>query len=85
MSPSGPFALNLSTQSRTICGPTPPFSAAVARLAAGEPVERMRDYRAGTMFVRISLDQITTLERFEALATHGEWKPAGDDHVPAPL
>lgn len=59
--------------------------AAVARLAAGEPVEPMRSYRAGTMFVRISLDQITTLARFEALATHGEWKPEGDDHVAAPV
>lgn len=44
---------------------------AVARLALGERVEPMRDFRAGTMFVRISLDQVTTIDRFERIASTG--------------
>jgi len=45
--------------------------AAVARLAAGEAVEPMTEYRVGTMFVRISLDQIVPLEDFEQMSTLG--------------
>lgn len=44
---------------------------AAARLAAGEAVEPSDRYRVGTMFVRISLDQIADLSDFEALATFG--------------
>lgn len=45
---------------------------AVAELAAGRPVKPMREYRVGTMFVRISLDQITDLEGFSRISTAGE-------------
>lgn len=45
---------------------------AVAELAAGRPVAPMREYRVGTMFVRISLDQITDLEGFSRISTAGE-------------
>lgn len=53
--------------------------AAVARLAAGEEVEPMREYAAGTMFVRISLDQIADLSDFEAIATRGELHRNSED------
>lgn len=43
---------------------------AVACLAAGRPVA-LDDYRVGTMFVRISLDQIADLSVFRALAEAG--------------
>jgi carbamoyl-phosphate synthase large subunit len=46
--------------------------AAVARMALGEPVAPSTDYRAGTMFVRISIDQITTLDDYQALVSLGE-------------
>ena len=46
--------------------------AAVMRLASGELVEPMTEYRAGTMFVRISIDQIASLEDFQAIAQFGE-------------
>jgi len=45
---------------------------AVAQLASGEVVKPMSDYRAGTMFVRISLDQIVDLEDFGQLTSLGE-------------
>ncbi|HJK89820.1 MAG TPA: ATP-grasp domain-containing protein [Polyangiaceae bacterium LLY-WYZ-15_(1-7)] len=45
---------------------------AVAKLAMGEAVEPLRDYRVGTMFVRISLDQIATLETLQQITTAGE-------------
>lgn len=45
---------------------------AVAELAAGRAVAPMRDYRVGTMFVRIALDQITDLEGFSRISTAGE-------------
>lgn len=45
---------------------------AVAQLAAGEAVEPLPDYRAGTMFVRIAIDQIATMADFEEIALHGE-------------
>lgn len=44
---------------------------AVARLALGEKVAPMRDFKAGTMFVRISLDQVTSIDRFEQIASTG--------------
>jgi carbamoyl-phosphate synthase large subunit len=46
--------------------------AAVARLALGQSVAAMRDYAVGTMFVRISLDQIAPMSKFEQIATTGE-------------
>ena len=45
---------------------------ACMRLAAGQPVEPMTEYTAGTMFVRISIDQIASLEDFQAVAQFGE-------------
>lgn len=44
----------------------------VARAALGQPVSPRREFRAGTMFVRISLDQIALLSDYAALATTGE-------------
>ncbi len=44
---------------------------AVARLARGEAVAPMTEFRAGTLFVRISLDQIASMADFQALATGG--------------
>ena len=46
--------------------------AAVARLATGETVAQMTDFRAGTMFVRISIDQIARLEDFQKIVSTGE-------------
>ncbi|MCB9680074.1 MAG: ATP-grasp domain-containing protein [Alphaproteobacteria bacterium] len=46
---------------------------AVACLARGAPLPDLSTYTVGTMFVRIALDQITTLDTFRALATEGEW------------
>jgi len=45
---------------------------AVARLAAGEKVARLTDYRVGTMFVRIAIDQVATLEDLQRISTTGE-------------
>lgn len=45
---------------------------AVLQLALGRKVAPMTEYRAGTMFVRISLDQIADLADFQQLATTGE-------------
>lgn len=45
---------------------------AVVRLAAGLPVAPLADYKVGTMFVRISLDQIASLDDFQAMTTAGE-------------
>ncbi len=45
---------------------------AVVQLAAGRSVEPLRYYRVGTMFVRIALDQIASIEDFEAITTTGE-------------
>lgn len=44
---------------------------AVARLAAGLRVDPLPDYRVGTMFVRIALDQIADIADFERIATEG--------------
>lgn len=45
---------------------------AVARLAAGEAVEPMHEFRVGAMFVRISLDQLAELGDFEQMTSRGE-------------
>lgn len=45
---------------------------AVARLAMGEEVGRLPDYKPGTMFVRIALDQIASMEDFQTIASTGE-------------
>lgn len=45
---------------------------AVARLALGETVTPMTEFQAGTTFVRISLDQLGTIERFQRIASTGE-------------
>ena len=51
---------------------------AAVRLALGERVSRpLPPYRIGTMFVRISLDQITDLGTYEALTSHGMTGDAG--------
>jgi len=46
--------------------------AAVVRLCAGEKVEPMTDFEAGTMFVRISIDQIAKLSDFQQIVSAGE-------------
>ena len=45
---------------------------AVAQLAAGEDIGDLPDYRAGTLFIRISIDQIATMDDFQQIATTGE-------------
>jgi carbamoyl-phosphate synthase large subunit len=45
---------------------------AVAQLALGQEVAPMTDYTAGTMFVRISIDQLATMEDFQTISTSGE-------------
>jgi len=45
---------------------------AVAQLALGLPVEPLEDYRVGTMFVRISLDQIADISQLQRLSATGE-------------
>ena len=49
--------------------------ATVALLALGHEVAPTRDYRAGTMFVRIAIDQIAHVSDMAALTTLGE-KPS---------
>ncbi len=44
----------------------------VAELAAGRKVARGGDYRVGTMFVRISLDQVVSFKDFQRMVTMGE-------------
>jgi len=53
--------------------------AAVARLAAGQRVEPLTDFEAGTMFVRISIDQIARLSDFQQIASTGEIVRGGSD------
>jgi carbamoyl-phosphate synthase large subunit len=55
---------------------------AVLRLALGQKVEPETDYRVGTMFVRISLDQIASLEDLERITQLGEivtWRQADEE------
>jgi carbamoyl-phosphate synthase large subunit len=44
----------------------------VVRLAQGAPVAPMTEFQAGTLFVRISLDLIASMDDFQALTTRGE-------------
>jgi len=48
---------------------------AVATLAQGGTLAELKAPRAGTMFVRISVDQITDVETFERIVTTGEFHP----------
>jgi carbamoyl-phosphate synthase large subunit len=45
---------------------------ALVRLAAGEPVPALEGYTIGRMFVRIAIDQVTTMDDFARIATVGE-------------
>ena len=45
---------------------------AVAELAAGRELSPLHDYRVGTMFVRIALDQISDMDAFSRMSTSGE-------------
>lgn len=54
---------------------------AVARLAMGESVSPMRHFRAGTMFVRIALDQIASLDDLQTMTTAGE-RTCGEANEP---
>jgi carbamoyl-phosphate synthase large subunit len=45
---------------------------AVAQLALGDKVDAMPDPIAGTMFVRISLDQVTHVDHFQHIVASGE-------------
>ena len=42
------------------------------RLAAGEEVAPCDAYTVGRLFVRIAIDQVTTMEEFARIATAGE-------------
>jgi carbamoyl-phosphate synthase large subunit len=59
---------------------------AVAQLAAGEPLEPLPDFRAGTMFVRIAIDQIAQMEDFQSIAQTGELRlGANAPDAPEPI
>ncbi len=45
---------------------------ALLELALGHEVAPMSDYEAGTMFVRIAIDQIASLADFQSITTSGE-------------
>ena len=49
---------------------------AVVALARGGSPRPQRDYQVGTLFVRISLDQIATVADLERIVTAGEIRPA---------
>ncbi len=51
--------------------------AAVVSLARGHDPMPLPDYRVGTAFVRISLDQIVDISALEAITTRGEVLPGG--------
>jgi carbamoyl-phosphate synthase large subunit len=52
------------------------------RLALGLPLPNpLPTYRAGTMFVRISLDQISDMAAYEQLSTLGALRPVRKDRV----
>lgn len=51
---------------------------AVVRLALGEAVAPMTEFRAGTMFVRIALDQIASIDDLETISTTGELHRGGE-------
>ncbi len=44
---------------------------AAVQMAMGQEVKKMTDFRAGTAFVRISIDQIVDIAELEAIATTG--------------
>lgn len=54
---------------------------AVVRLAAGQPVAPMTEFAAGTLFVRIAIDQIASMDDLQALATAGALARPGAAHV----
>ncbi len=54
--------------------------AAVVALALGKEVAPMTTFEAGTMFVRISIDQIARLEDFQVMASNGEAHWGETDH-----
>ena len=45
---------------------------AVAQLAMGDVVAPMTEFKSGVMFVRIAIDQITSIEKFQQITTAGE-------------
>ena len=45
---------------------------AVVRMATGETVQPMTDFQVGTMFVRISIDQIADISELQQIAATGE-------------
>jgi carbamoyl-phosphate synthase large subunit len=51
--------------------------AAAVALAMGDPVARHREYEVGTMFVRISIDQVARISDFQSVVTTGEVVRAG--------
>ena len=57
---------------------------AVAQLAAGEAMEPLGEFRAGTMFVRIALDQIARMEDFQQITSTGEMRLGGPILEPVP-
>ncbi len=50
---------------------------AVVRLALGETVAPMTTFTAGTMFIRVALDQIARLSDFQQVASTGEMLSSG--------
>jgi carbamoyl-phosphate synthase large subunit len=53
--------------------------AAVVRLAHGETVAPMTHFVAGTMFIRVALDQIAQLSDFQQIASTGEMTSSGGE------
>ena len=53
---------------------------AAMQLARGVEPDPLGDYTVGTLFVRIAIDQIATLDEFQALATTGELHRAEHYH-----
>lgn len=54
-------------------------------LAMGRDVAPLADYSVGTMFVRISIDQITNIRAFEQIVTSGEVRQKGPVAAVAPV
>ncbi len=48
---------------------------AMVKLAIGQNVKPMTDYKIGTMFIRYSWDFITTIDEFEKLTVNGKYIP----------
>ena len=49
-------------------------------MAAGHKIEVPADYEVGTMFVRISIDQIASMNDFQQMVTMGEVVRASGAH-----